>query len=79
MELLGIISHTFFRTNGCHKTRSPSPPYGPASQGSQLITLVGPTRVTVESWTLKVVVLLLLLRHLVVVDLGDLTVRTGQA
>ena len=41
--------------------------------------VVGQTRVTVESWTLKVVVLLLLLRHLVVVDLGDLTVRTGQA
>ena len=39
----------------------------------------GADRVTVESWTLKVVVLLLLLRHLVVVDLGDLTVGTGQA
>ena len=39
MELLGIISHTAFRTNGCHKSRSPSPPYGPASQGSQLIYL----------------------------------------
>ena len=39
MELLGIISHSFFRTNGCHK---PSQPYNPVSQGSQLITLAGP-------------------------------------
>ena len=40
MEPLAIISHTFFRAVGFHKSKSPSPPYGPAPQGSQLITLV---------------------------------------
>ena len=39
MEQLAIISHNFFRANGFHKSRSPSSPYGPAPQGSQLITL----------------------------------------
>ena len=39
MEQLAIISHNFFRANGFHKIRSPSSPYGPAPQGSQLITL----------------------------------------
>ena len=41
--------------------------------------MVGQTRVAVVSWTLRVVVLLLLRTHLVVVDLGDLIVSTGQA
>ena len=40
MERLAIISHNFFRANGFHKSRSP---YGPAPQGSQLITLAPAT------------------------------------
>ena len=39
MERLAIVSHNSFRAIGCHKSRSPSSPYGPAPQGSQLITL----------------------------------------
>ena len=39
MERLAIVSHNSFRAIGFHKSRSPSPPYGPAPQGSQLITL----------------------------------------
>ena len=39
MELLAIISHNSFRAIGFHKSRSPSSPYGPALQGSHLITL----------------------------------------
>ena len=39
MEHLAIISHNSFRSIGFHKSRSPSSPYGPAPQGSQLITL----------------------------------------
>ena len=40
MERLAIISYNSFRAIGFHKRRSPSSPYGPALQGSQLITLV---------------------------------------
>ena len=40
MERLAIFSHNSFRAIGFNKSRSPSSPYGPASQGSQLITLV---------------------------------------
>ena len=43
MEQLAIISHNFFRANGFHKSRSPSSPYGPAPQGSQLITMTQST------------------------------------
>ena len=39
MEPLAIISHNFFRANGFVKSRSPSSPYGPAPQGSQLIMM----------------------------------------
>ena len=39
MECLAIFSHYFFRAIGYHKSRSPSSPYGPALQGSQLIML----------------------------------------
>ena len=39
MERLAIISHNSFRAIGFHKIRSPSTPYGPAPQGSRLITL----------------------------------------
>ena len=39
MDRLAIISHNFFKAIGFHKSRSPSSPYGPAPQGSQLITL----------------------------------------
>ena len=39
MEPLAIISHNSFRAIGLHKSMSPSSPYGPAPQGSQLITL----------------------------------------
>ena len=39
MEHLAIISHYSFRSIGFHKSRSPSSPYGPAPQGSQLITM----------------------------------------
>ena len=42
MEHLAIISNNSFRAIGFHKSRSPSSPYGPAPQGSQLITLVLP-------------------------------------
>ena len=42
MERLAIISHNSFRAIGFHKSRSPSSPYGPALQGSQLITLEEP-------------------------------------
>ena len=42
MERLAIISHNSFRAIGLHKSRSPSSPYGPAPQGSQLITLGSP-------------------------------------
>ena len=41
MEHLAIINHNSFRSIGFHKSRSPSSPYGPAPQGSQLITLGG--------------------------------------
>ena len=33
------MSHNSFRAIGFHESRSPSSPYGPAPQGSQLITL----------------------------------------
>ena len=39
MERLAIISNNSFRAIGFNKRRSPSSPYGPAPQGSQLITL----------------------------------------
>ena len=39
MKRLAIISHNSFRAIGFHESRSPSSPYGPAPQGSQLITL----------------------------------------
>ena len=39
MERLPIINHNSFRAIGFHKSRSSSSPYGPAPQGSQLITL----------------------------------------
>ena len=39
MECLAIISHNSFRAIGFHKNRSPTSPYRPALQGSQLITL----------------------------------------
>ena len=39
MGRLRIISHNSFRAIGFHKSRSPSSPYGPAPQGSQLLTL----------------------------------------
>ena len=42
MEHLAIISHKSFRADGLNKSRSPSSPYGPAPQGTQLITLVYP-------------------------------------
>ena len=44
MEHLPIISHNSFRAIGFHKSRSPSPPYGPAPQGSQRITMVSITK-----------------------------------
>ena len=40
MERLAIIIHNSFRAIGFHASRSPSSPYSPAPQGSQLITLV---------------------------------------
>ena len=43
MKHLAVISHNFFRAIGFHKSRSPSSPYGPAPQGSQLITLGSPS------------------------------------
>ena len=39
MERLATMTHNSFRAIGFHKIRSPSSPYGPARQGSQLITL----------------------------------------
>ena len=39
MERLATMSHNSFRAIGFQKRRSPSSPYGPARQGSQLITL----------------------------------------
>ena len=39
MERLAIISHNSIRDSGFHKSKSFSSPYGPAPQGSQLITL----------------------------------------
>ena len=39
MEHLAMISNKSFRAIGFHKIRSPSSPYSPAPQGSQLITL----------------------------------------
>ena len=40
MERYAIINHNSFRAIGLHKSRSPLSPYGPAPQGSQLITLL---------------------------------------
>ena len=45
MEHLAIQSHNSFKAIGFHKSRSPSSPYGPAPQGSQLITL------HLDTWT----------------------------
>ena len=42
MESLSIITNKSFRAIGFHKSRSPSSPYGPAPQGSQLIMLRKP-------------------------------------
>ena len=39
MERLAIVGHNSFRAIGFPKSRSPSSPYGPAPQGSQLITM----------------------------------------
>ena len=39
MERLAIVSHKSFSAIGFNKSRSPSSPYRPAPQGSQLITL----------------------------------------
>ena len=39
MKRLAIISHNLLRAIGFHKSRSPTSPYSPAPQGSQLITL----------------------------------------
>ena len=36
MEHLAIINHNSFRAIGFHESRSPSSPYGPVPQGSQL-------------------------------------------
>ena len=39
MGRLAMITLKFIRAIGFHKSRSPSIPYSPAPQGSQLITL----------------------------------------
>ena len=49
MKRLAIISHNSFRAIAFHKSRSPSSPYGPAPQGSQLIMLYSCTVVHVEA------------------------------
>ena len=50
MEQLALVSHNFFRANGFHKSRSPSSSYGPAPQGSQLITLLDTLLLTFQAY-----------------------------
>ena len=56
MEQLAIISHNSFRAIGFHTSRTPSSPYGPDTQGSQLITLVAITECEASRQGMEVVI-----------------------